>query len=179
MVLTSRSSFPETPAPQTGVWWLCVSVVLKARVYASLSLLLPPLCLSPAPSSLGPPHQSSYLLPSPSHPKTQQVEHRFRTLLWLDSSCPDISMTCSAQALLPAGIALGLAGAGVPGWLHLQLTFPRSPQPCSRVSSPRHPSCSGCIRFCTCSRVPPAPLLLLPQETWVGACALLTCTGLS
>lgn len=29
--------FPETPALQTGVLWLCISVVLKARVCASLS----------------------------------------------------------------------------------------------------------------------------------------------
>lgn len=70
-----------------------------------LSLLLSPLCLSPAPSALGPPHQSSHFLPSPSHPTTQQVEHwLLRTLLWPGSPCPDISMMCPAQALLPAGI---------------------------------------------------------------------------
>lgn len=70
-----------------------------------LSLLLSPLCLSPTPSALGPPHQSSHFLPSPSHLTTQQVEHwLLRTLLWPGSPCPDISMLCPAQALLPAGI---------------------------------------------------------------------------
>lgn len=93
-----------------------------------LSLLLSPLCLSPAPSALGPPHQSSHFLPSPSHLTTQQVEHwLLRTLLWPGSPCPEISMVCPAQALLPAGIThptptLWPCWARVLGWLPVQLT---------------------------------------------------------
>lgn len=126
-----------------------------------LSLLLPPLCLSPAPSSLGPPHQSSYLLPSPSHPKTQQVEHWFRTSLWPISPCPDISMMCSAQALLPAGIALGLAGLGCLAGC-TSVSSPLLPSAWLPVSSPS--LLLWLYSLLHCSRVP----LLLPQETrWV------------
>lgn len=93
---------------------MCVSVVLKVHVYASLSSY--PLCvflLHPLP-----PHQSSYFLPSPSHPTTQQVEHwLLRALLWPGSPCPENSMMWPAQALLPAGIPpctppQGLTGLG-------------------------------------------------------------------
>lgn len=114
-----------------------------------LSLLLSPLCLSPAPSALGPPHQSSHFLPSPSHPTTQQVEHwLLRTLLWPGSPCPDISMMCPAQALLPAGIShptLWPRWARVLGWLPVQLT---SVALSYAFQSPCLPSCSGCDCFC-------------------------------
>lgn len=140
-----------------------------------LSLLLSPLCLSPAPSPLGSLHQSSYLLPSPSHPKTQQVEHWFRTLLWPDSPCPDISMMCSAQALLSASIALGLAG------LRYLAGFTSSSPPLlpSAVLPVSLPSLLlGLYSLLHCSRVPTSSLPPSPGDM-VGACALLICTDLS
>lgn len=139
-----------------------------------LSLLLSPLCLSPAPSALGPPHQSSHFLPSPSHPTTQQVEHwLLRTLLWPGSPCPDISMMCPAQALLPAGVThptptLWPHRARVLGWLPVQLTsllrlamlssFLAFPPALAAIAS-------ALLGACTVWGFPPAPLLP-PQQTW-------------
>lgn len=81
---------------------MCVSVVLKAHVCTSLSSY--PLCVSLLhPLPWAPPHQPTYLLPSPSHLTTQQVEHWFRILLWPGIPCPDVSMVCSARlCCLPA-----------------------------------------------------------------------------
>lgn len=127
----------------------------------------------------GPPHthQSSYLLPSPSHLKTQQVEHWFRTLLWPDSPRPDISMMRSAEALLPASIALGLAGLGC------LAVFTSSSPPLLPVLLPV--SFSPCpslllwlYSLLHCSRVPTSSPPPSPGDV-VGACALLICTGLS
>lgn len=161
---------------------MCVSVVLKVHVYASLSSY--PLCvflLHPLP-----PHQSSYFLPSPSHPTTQQVEHwLLRALLWPGSPCPENSMMWPAQALLPAGIpplhpSSGPHWARVPGWLPFQLT---SFLPSAALQSPCLPSCSGCTCFallgaCTvrCGGDGSHQLpLLLPQQTW---CVHVPCSSI-
>lgn len=152
-----------------------------------LSLLLSPLCLSPAPSALGPPHQSSHFLPSPSHPTTQQVEHwLLRTLLWPGSPCPDISMMCPAQALLPAGVThptptLWPRLARVLGWLPVQLTsLLRSAVLSSLLAFPPALAAiaSALLGACTVWGVPTSSPPPSPADM-VGACALLICTGLS
>lgn len=123
---------------------MCILVVLKAHVCASLSSH--PLCLFSVPSAWGSPRQSSRFLPSPSQLTTQQVERwSLRALLWPGSPCPSISMMCPARALLPAGRLPGRAGVGA-HWPCL------SSSPWAALSSALCLwcllSCSSCSRFC-------------------------------
>lgn len=145
---------------------VCFSCFESPCLY--LSLLLSPLCLSPAPSTLGPPHQPTYLLPSPSHLTTQQVEHWFRTLLWPGSPCPDVSMVCSAQAWLPAGIPPSLAGLGCLTGFPSSLTslLPSALLPSPFALSPALAALASALSgTCAIQGFPPAPCLP-PQQTW-------------
>lgn len=145
-----------------------------------LSPLIPSVSLL-HPLPWAPPHQSSYFLPSPSHPTTQQVEHWLpRASLWPCSPCSMRGVACPGSAASrrtaartpPQGLACLGCLAGSP-YLPVALS-------CSPASLPslllwlyssfcfaRGLHCLG--RW---GRFPPAPLLL-PRQTWCvhGSCS--------